>query len=433
MKNNRIRLWVNPIAVGVATMVFVGCAPTPIFHKYQIANDEATSILIDAKQRAILAVAPPDHAQQGGSRKEVSPELARRILVCAEPSPDALSVASTSLNVSGGISVLNGDKEKVKIENILKEIAQELGSRDTTIQLLRDGLYRQCEAYLNGVIDPEEYKTLTHRYVDAMITLLAIERITPGPTNVTEPHSKQKRMDEKQSSPDEKPISKEAIDGVKEITRAFLNKNLVDKCISHKNKEKNKEGFIEACTAVSILLMSEKDKALLSNVTKLPEILDVLKKNKALTEKANVTMGTTNSRLEQTNEAIGKTNAELTKTNTALGTTKEELTKANTGLGTTNKALNNTNDKLKQTNEALSATKDELTKTNTVLGETNKALNNTNKRLNQINNDVLDKPKMSGETKSDGERTSKGVEATDEPKASLDETETSIGKSETSK
>ena len=66
MKNNRVWHWVTLMAVCAATMTFVGCTTPSIFHTYKINDDEATSILIDAKQRAILAV-PALPEKNGGA------------------------------------------------------------------------------------------------------------------------------------------------------------------------------------------------------------------------------------------------------------------------------------------------------------------------------------------------------------------------------
>lgn len=428
MKNNRVGPWFNPIIVCAAIMMFLGCTPTSIFHKYKINDDEATSILIDAKQRAILAVTTSEHAQQGDSKKEESQELSRRVLVCAEPSPDALSVASTSLNVSGEINAPSDGTGKGQIEKILKEIAQELGSRDTTIQLLRDGLYRQCEAYLNGVIDSDEYKKLTNRYVDAMITLLAIERITPSPTNVNKPDPKPKNMKETQPSPNEKPMDKEVIDAVKSIAFAFLNNSLLDKCISEDKNGQGKESdvtnvFTDVCAFVSTSLMSKRDKQLFSNVNKLPELLKTLETTNETVGETNAALGTANNKLEQatkaletTNDTIGKTNTELTETNKTLsktnkttGETNAKLNHTNTALGTTNAKLTETNKALGQTNATLGTTNDKLEKADTTLGTTNDKLTKINEDLGATNdklkqtNEALDKLKEDEETKSDGQ------------------------------
>jgi hypothetical protein len=51
-------------------------------------------------------------------------------------------------------------------------------SRGHTIQLLRDALYRACEAYMNGAVDEADYRSLLTFYDLTMITTLSIEGIT---------------------------------------------------------------------------------------------------------------------------------------------------------------------------------------------------------------------------------------------------------------
>ncbi len=54
----------------------------------------------------------------------------------------------------------------------LAEAMAQLGQRLATIQLLRDGLYRACEAYANGALDKSSYSMILSRFDDTMITLL---------------------------------------------------------------------------------------------------------------------------------------------------------------------------------------------------------------------------------------------------------------------
>jgi hypothetical protein len=60
----------------------------------------------------------------------------------------------------------------------MNEAVASLGIRTATIQLLRDGLYRACEAYRNGAINEFGYAMLLSNYDDVMIRLLAIEGLT---------------------------------------------------------------------------------------------------------------------------------------------------------------------------------------------------------------------------------------------------------------
>ncbi len=67
---------------------------------------------------------------------------------------------------------------QLALANSLSEVASQIGKRNATVTLLRDGLYRQCEAYMNGLIDEVTYEQIANKYVNAMVTLLAIEELT---------------------------------------------------------------------------------------------------------------------------------------------------------------------------------------------------------------------------------------------------------------
>lgn len=104
---------------------------------------------------------------------------APRAIICAEPSPDvakALSEAlSASLSAAGGAAP--GVAAGVSPEAALQfsggraESLAQLTERIATIQLLRDGLYRACEAYANGAISKTTYSVLLSRFDDTMITM----------------------------------------------------------------------------------------------------------------------------------------------------------------------------------------------------------------------------------------------------------------------
>lgn len=145
------------------------------------------SVLIDAKQRAILTAPGPKAAATisggsagaGGQGQAAALAHAREILVCAEPSPDALSAISSTFAASLGGILPSGEQIQAALASSLSETARQLGQRNATIQLLRDGLYRQCEAYMNGLIDKAYYEQIANKYANAMVTLLAIEQLAP--------------------------------------------------------------------------------------------------------------------------------------------------------------------------------------------------------------------------------------------------------------
>ena len=169
------------IGISLAFSIVISCGAnyTSIYRDYSVvdikpdgAPDATKTVLIDAKQRAILSNPQfyPDSLGQGDYTY-------RGTVICAEPSPDALSAVASTL--SGSFGAFSGGKEaKGALAAAVQEAVAELGFRNATIQLLRDGLYRQCEAYMNRMIDRTKYHSISKKYINAMVTLLAIEQIT---------------------------------------------------------------------------------------------------------------------------------------------------------------------------------------------------------------------------------------------------------------
>jgi hypothetical protein len=104
-----------------------------------------------------------------------------REYLCAEPSPDVARAVQAALSLSGGAAgTATPPTGGTAIEAQLafqtnasrSESVAQLTKRIATIQLLRDGMYRACEAYANGAIGPEIYTAITSRYDRMMITML---------------------------------------------------------------------------------------------------------------------------------------------------------------------------------------------------------------------------------------------------------------------
>ncbi|HTO65559.1 MAG TPA: hypothetical protein VMM15_30385 [Bradyrhizobium sp.] len=166
--------------VAIAAVTFLtGCGAnyTTAYRTFSPIDDGPKSALIDAKQRGILAAPGPTVI--------TGKEAARKVLICAEPSPDALSAISSSLSASFGGIFPSGTNVQAALAQALSETASQLGVRNATIQLLRDGLYRQCEAYLNGLIKQDYYEQISNKYVNAMVALLAIEQLAPVNASAT--------------------------------------------------------------------------------------------------------------------------------------------------------------------------------------------------------------------------------------------------------
>ncbi|MGE0024282.1 MAG: hypothetical protein AB7S70_11700, partial [Hyphomicrobium sp.] len=136
-------------ALIIAVSLTSGCS-NYIFETFDIDDNESLSI--DAKQRLVL------NTHEGGKTRD-------RKIVCAEPSPDALTATSAAASGGAAFTVPGAATENAKEAQLAAaysrgETAGSLGLRTQTIQLLRDGLYRACEAYMNGAIDQFQYNII---------------------------------------------------------------------------------------------------------------------------------------------------------------------------------------------------------------------------------------------------------------------------------
>jgi len=95
-------------------------------------------------------------------------------VLCAEPSPDALQAYAASL----GTAVSSPTKESASIAIALSGSATSFGLRTQSITLMRDHLYRICEAYYNGKINEGDVISLMQRSQDLTLGILAIEQLT---------------------------------------------------------------------------------------------------------------------------------------------------------------------------------------------------------------------------------------------------------------
>lgn len=97
-------------------------------------------------------------------------QLHKRRVICAEPSPDVFTALAASLSGGAGAGGQN-----IGAAASMAQSAAALGPRTQTIQLLRDGLYRACEAYMNGLINRDEYRQIMFAYDEVMITMIAVD------------------------------------------------------------------------------------------------------------------------------------------------------------------------------------------------------------------------------------------------------------------
>ena len=162
------------LSASVIIVLLTGCGAN--FNAIYYRNPDPTSTpttSVDAKQRFLIS-------NQRVSSKGSSTEKIQ--VLCAEPSPDTLSVLSSAMTGTFGLDrVLGGSKDisaTVSAALSRAESGASIGLRTQTIQLLRDGMYRLCEAYASGALDDTGFANLQQRYQTVMLALLSIEQLT---------------------------------------------------------------------------------------------------------------------------------------------------------------------------------------------------------------------------------------------------------------
>jgi hypothetical protein len=119
--------------------------------------DRGESLVLDAEQWAVL------NRERYDGRS-----------ICTMPSPDALAAAAAS----GSLSADNGAGVSGGGAFALGESAASIGLRTQSIQLLRDAMFRMCEAHANGAVDDYEFGIMMRRFQGSMVAILAIEQLT---------------------------------------------------------------------------------------------------------------------------------------------------------------------------------------------------------------------------------------------------------------
>lgn len=126
----------------------------------ELNTSDGSGALIDIKQRAIIT-----------AKTDNEPF---KIAVCAEASPDSLSAYAAEL--AGKADLPNS--VSAQLASAFHESTSFTGLRTQSIQLLRDSMYRTCEAFMNGAISSDQYDLLARRYQKHTVALLAIEQLT---------------------------------------------------------------------------------------------------------------------------------------------------------------------------------------------------------------------------------------------------------------
>lgn len=144
-----------------------GCARlTSIYRSGEIPVDAPHIVSIDAKQRMLLT-----------SPVKESADVAARLRFCAEPPPDVFTALAASLGAEASVGQGADPAAAAKLASSISENASTV-ERSQTINILREAMYRNCERYLNGALDREEFIIQAARDQQLIVQVLAIEQIT---------------------------------------------------------------------------------------------------------------------------------------------------------------------------------------------------------------------------------------------------------------
>lgn len=161
----------------VASLVMAaltGCANLNSIYRPLALGETASAVAVDVKQRAIYSVPRHVTSVNGSNGADIR-------VICAEPSPDSLSAYSASgglTNLLDSASQAGNVKDQAQAAFAAGEAAASIGLRTQSIQLLRDGLFSNCLAYLNAAVDGDQFYELQRRSQNFTLGLLAIEQLT---------------------------------------------------------------------------------------------------------------------------------------------------------------------------------------------------------------------------------------------------------------
>ncbi|WP_342063606.1 hypothetical protein Q7574_02870 [Acinetobacter pittii] len=163
----------NVIVIAITSLTLSGCIANmnSVRHKFKIRDEK--SQLIDVKQRGIFISSKEERIEEMIGDKKFT-RIKNHPIVCAEPSPDAMSAYAAEMAAKGG----SEGKAYGELSAAMQESASFVGMRTASIQALRDYGYRICEAYMSGAINEIQYESLLRRYQKNLVVLFTIEQLS---------------------------------------------------------------------------------------------------------------------------------------------------------------------------------------------------------------------------------------------------------------
>lgn len=145
--------------------VAAGCADSTIHKQSNIGGVD--TLALDAKQRMVFV----------GERQDGKGER----VTCTEPMPDALVARAAVLSASGNANLASGNSGGGNVSGGSAESAASIGFRDESVQMLRDGYYRLCEAYMNGALTKFQYQHMILNADTFMAVVSALQTLGNQP------------------------------------------------------------------------------------------------------------------------------------------------------------------------------------------------------------------------------------------------------------
>jgi peptidoglycan hydrolase-like protein with peptidoglycan-binding domain len=102
-------------------------------------------------------------------------------ILCSEPSPDVSKALATALALTASAKTPSGVEASGSVSRTTAEQVTVLAGRTAAVVALRDGLYKACEAYANGIVGDSAYALILNRYGDLLVTLMLGESAGAAP------------------------------------------------------------------------------------------------------------------------------------------------------------------------------------------------------------------------------------------------------------
>jgi hypothetical protein len=150
----------NAFVTSFTCLALLACSPPGVIHKTSTLGD-VHILAVDANQRLVIQGTTTD-----GDK-----------VVCAEPSPDTVAAHAAELAANASLTLKSGDQANSSLAAGYSQSVASIALRTQTIQVLRDGYFRLCEARLNNLIEKQDYQIIVAFIDEFIATVAAIEAV----------------------------------------------------------------------------------------------------------------------------------------------------------------------------------------------------------------------------------------------------------------